>query len=192
MKHRIILALSIFLAAPALAAQTYTGQGFDNQGDGTSTYSIGRVPNDSPLGWCMAMTATQGNPNDPSTVTMWGGVDGPDGDALPDQNGTCNVGGIQGFDWVTLGVCTQQEADDGDPLPTMELTCSGGQQTSGICPDTDYTTLFVPDPQSCAAAFDRWLRRWGKGTAERGWVIADRLLNAARPPAGAGDWEDPS
>jgi len=82
-------------------------------------------------------------------------------------NGTCSGSTSVGDDsrtWVELGVCTQQEADDGDPLPTM--VCTSGAVTNGLC-DAAWVADAVEIPQ------------WSKCSMYTNWFLTHFMIRRA-------------
>ena len=101
--------------------------------------------------------------------------------------------GEEGKTFVQMGVCTQQEADDADPLPTN--TCTNQYVTLGICPpewhdDLNNPDVVVPAAQKCAMFVDHSIKLWGKARAQAGLGLYE-AQRAPDPGDTSGEIVDP-
>ena len=151
---RNLLALIVI----ALLAVPAVGTIVDN-GDGTATSS-----QKSPLKFYTGFCAK-----------VWlGGQNCSGGVSFGDQSQT----------FVEMGVCTQQEADDQDPLQTH--ACDAQYVSLGICLPEWQDEVIVPHAQSCSKVVDASIKMWGKSRAQRGLS----LYEAQRAPAAGDDSGD--
>lgn len=134
MRHLYACLALLLLAAP-LGAQS---DGFFNNGDGTSDFSVANVPNKLIIGLC-------------GTVPGW-----VSGDTLCD-------GSYLGKSFVELGVC---DVATTDPLPTQP--CTQGLVNMGVCPNANWIDKVIPQAGKCGPVATLIIRRFEAERARSG------------------------
>jgi len=91
------------------------------------------------------------------------------------------TGSYEGKTWVELGICSQAEADNGDPLETVE--CDAAKVTSGAClPGWDVAPkVTIAKISKCRKAMDWYIKSTGKILGKNG---LDKLEAQREPTPG--------